>query len=181
MLLPFLSHKPELHEDVFVAPDAVIIGNVVIGEASSIWYQTVIRGDVHHIRIGSSTNIQDGSVVHVTTGTYSVSIGDRVTIGHRAVIHGCNIGNDVLIGIGAIVLDGVEVGDGSLVAAGSLLPPNKIYPPNSFIMGIPGAVKRQVTDAERKGIRSAADHYVEIAREHSSLCPLDVHTASVPK
>ncbi len=165
MIQRFKQKAPELGQDVFIAPNAVLLGNVKIGEQSSIWYGVTIRGDVNSIRIGKKTNIQDGCVVHVT-GTQSTTVGDSVTAGHGAIIHGCKIGNLCLVGIGAVILEGSELGEGCVVAAGSLIPPNKFFPERSFIIGTPALIKRSVTDEEYEWIRHSAEHYLDVARDH---------------
>ena len=151
MIGEYKGMRPELHESVFVAPGADIIGDVKIAQGGSVWFQTVVRGDVHWIRIGENTNIQDGSVLHVTNGRFPLSIGARVTVGHKVCLHGCTIEDDCLIGMGAVIMDGVVVGAGSIVAAGALLTPGKAYPPNSMIMGSPAKAVRPVTAEERAG------------------------------
>jgi carbonic anhydrase/acetyltransferase-like protein (isoleucine patch superfamily) len=169
VILIFEGKSPQISENVFVAADAMVLGDVGVGSASSIWYGAVLRGDVHWIRVGQQTNIQDRCGVHVTTGVHPTEIGDRVTIGHGAVVHGCRVGDECLIGIGAILLDGVEVGEGSLVAAGSLLPPGRSYPSDSLIAGAPAEVKRPLKAGERDWIVRSAQHYVALAARHASL------------
>ncbi len=144
--------SPVIPATAWVADTAVVIGDVVLGEYASIWFGTIVRGDVHSIRIGESTNIQDGSVLHVTQKLFSLTIGDRVTVGHKALMHGCTVGNDCLIGMGAILLDGVEVGDGCVVAAGALLTPGKKFPPGQLIMGSPAKAVRALTADERRNL-----------------------------
>ena len=148
-----------MHPTAFVDASAQVIGDVEIGEDSSVWMCVVIRGDVHSIKIGTRTNIQDGSIVHAMTGTHPTSIGDNVTVGHAAVIHGCTIENQCLIGMGAIVLNGAHVGAGSIVAAGTLLVEGQKVPPRSLVMGSPGKVKRLLTHAEIADIQTYADRY----------------------
>jgi carbonic anhydrase/acetyltransferase-like protein (isoleucine patch superfamily) len=144
----FGNISPCLGQRVYVASSADVIGNVTVGNDSSIWFQTVVRGDVDKIVIGSETNIQDLSMLHVSKG-FPLSIGDKVTVGHHVVLHGCIIENNCLIGIGAIINDGAVIGKGSVVAAGTLIPPGKTFPENSLIMGSPGKVKRALTDEEK--------------------------------
>lgn len=163
---PFQGTSPRLHPTVFIAEGAQVIGNVQIGEESSVWYNTVLRGDVNTIRIGARTNIQDLSVVHVDKGTHPARIGDDVTVGHHVVIHGCTIGNRVLVGIGAVVLNGVVIEDDAFIAAGTLLTPGTIVPSGSMVMGSPGKVKRTLTDAERVGLLASAAGYVLSAKLH---------------
>ena len=162
----FQGVTPRLHPSAFVADGAHVIGDVEIGEESSVWYNTVLRGDVNSIRVGRRTNIQDLTMVHVDKGTHPVRIGDEVTVGHHVVIHGCTIGNRVLVGIGSIVLNGVVIEDDSFVAAGTLLIPGTHVPSGSMVMGSPGRVKRTLTDAERAGLRTSAAGYVLNAKLH---------------
>ena len=163
---PFQGKIPKLHPTAFVADGAQVIGDVEIGEESSIWYNTVVRGDVNSIRIGRRTNIQDLSVVHVEKGTHPTRIGDDVTVGHHVVIHGCTIGNRVLVGIGAIVLNGVVIEDDAFIAAGALLIPGTRVASGSMVMGSPAKVKRTLTDAERAGLLTSAAGYVLNAKLH---------------
>ena len=160
MLRPYRGTLPRVHPTAFIDVSAQVIGDVDIGEESGVWMCAVVRGDVHSIRIGRRSNIQDGAVVHAMTGTHPTTIGDNVTIGHAAVIHGCTIENQCLIGMGAILLNGSHVGAGSIVAAGTLLTENMKVPPKSLVMGSPGKVKRLLTQAEVAGIQQYADRYV---------------------
>src|SRR5262245_11861476 len=139
--------SPRIHPTAFIDDSAQVIGDVEIGDATSVWMCAVVRGDVNAIRIGSRTNIQEGAIVHGMTGTHPTTIGDNVTIGHAAVVHGCTIEDRCLIGMGAILLNGVRVGAGSIVAAGALLVENMMVPPKSLVMGSPGKVKRLLTHA----------------------------------
>ena len=166
MIRSFGDKKPRLANGVFVAETAMVLGDVTVGRDSSIWYGTVVRGDVHHIRIGDETNIQDRCVVHVTSHTHSTVVGDRVTVGHGAIIHGCSVGSCCMIGMGAIILDGVELGDECLVAAGALLPPGKKYPPRSMILGSPARIKGQVSEEDVQWILRSAENYKELAEKH---------------
>lgn len=159
-----LEHKgvaPRIDASVFVAPNACIIGDVRIGAESSLWFNVVVRGDVNYIRIGCRTNIQDGTIVHVTRETHPTLIGDDVTVGHGVTLHGCTVEDGSLVGIGAIILDGAVVGASSLVAAGSVVAPGTQIPPRSLVMGSPGRVKRTLTDDECARLRSVAGHYLE--------------------
>jgi len=151
---------PRVAANAYVDESAQIIGDVEIGEESSVWMNVVIRGDVHAIRIGRRTNIQDGTIVHVMRDTHPTTIGDEVTVGHGAIVHGSTIDHRVLIGMGAILLNGVEVGSDSIVAAGTLLPEGAKMPPRSLVMGSPGKVRRTLTDQEIASIRWYADNYV---------------------
>ena len=153
--------SPRIHPTAFIDDSAQVIGDVDIGEESGVWMCVVVRGDVNLIRIGTRTNVQDGTVIHAMTGTHQTVIGDNVTIGHGAIVHGCTVENQCLIGMGAILLNGVHVGAGSIVAAGTLLVENMTVPPKSLVMGSPGKVRRLLTAAEIAGIQSYADRYVE--------------------
>src|SRR5882757_4170097 len=145
MLKGFLGTNPQIHETAYVAENAVVIGDVILGENSSVWFGCVLRGDVNYIRIGDRTNVQDASVIHVSTKENPTVLEDEVTVGHSVTLHGCYIESGSLIGIGAVVLDGVRVGRDSLVAAGSLVTPNTRIPPRSLVMGSPAKVKRELT------------------------------------
>jgi carbonic anhydrase/acetyltransferase-like protein (isoleucine patch superfamily) len=157
---------PQLGRRVFVAPNATVIGDVVIGDESSIWFGTVLRGDAFPIRVGARTNVQDNAVVHITGGKAATTIGDDVTVGHLALVHGCTIGHRCLIGMGSIVLDGAVIEDDCLVAAGALIPPGMRVPARSLVMGRPGKVVRAITDADVLHIREAAAAYVAHASEY---------------
>jgi len=149
-LIATISGKfPIIPASAWVAPSADVMGDVTLGEHVSVWFGAVVRGDVHSIHIGDYTNVQDGTVIHVTHGGYNTVIGKRVTIGHKALIHACTVGDDCLIGMGSIMLDGVEVGAGSVVAAGALLTPGKKFPPNSMILGSPAKAVRLLRPEER--------------------------------
>ena len=165
-VLPYRSIFPTLAEDVYIAPGAWVIGDVEIGARTSVWFNTVVRGDMHYIRIGSETNVQDNATLHVTAERFPLVIGNRVTIGHRAIVHGCTIEDDCLIGMGAVVMDGAVIGKGSLVAAGALVPPGHVVPPDSLVMGTPARAHKTVEVAERELIRLSAAHYVDLAAEY---------------
>ena len=160
MLRPYRGVLPRVHPSAFIDQSAQVIGDVEIGEESSIWMCAVLRGDVHAIRVGRRTNIQDGTIVHVMTGTHPTTIGDHVTIGHGAIVHGCTIESQCLIGMGAILLNGAHVGAGSVVAAGALIVENMRVPPKSLVMGSPGKVRRLLTHAEIVDIQTYAARYV---------------------
>ncbi len=160
MLRPHRGLLPRVHPSAYVDQSAQVIGDVEIGDESSVWMCVVIRGDVHRIRIGRRSNVQDGAIVHVMKDTHETTIGDHVTIGHAAVVHGCTIENQCLIGMGAILLNGAHVGAQSIVAAGTLLTEGTKVPPRSLVMGSPGKVKRLLTHAEIDGIQLYADRYV---------------------
>ncbi|SHF74593.1 Carbonic anhydrase or acetyltransferase, isoleucine patch superfamily [Desulfacinum infernum DSM 9756] len=165
-IVPYKGIFPTLGDDVYVAPGAWIVGDVEIGDRSSVWFNTVIRGDVNIVRIGRETNIQDNATLHVTGKKYPLFIGDRVTIGHRAVVHGCVVEDECLIGMGAIVLDGARVGKGSIVAAGAVVSPGAEVPPGSVVMGVPAEVKKYLDEEEKERLRVTAEHYVGMARRY---------------
>ncbi len=169
MIKPFKAIHPIIHETAFIADDAIIIGDVEIGKNSSVWFGSVIRGDVNFIRIGAGTNIQDGSVIHVSSKTHSTILEDEITVGHRVTLHGCYIEKGCLIGIGAIVLDGARIGKNSLVAAGSLVTPGTQIPPGSMVMGSPAKVKRPLTEEEIAGVRQSARKYIELAAIYKKM------------
>ncbi len=171
MVQPFRGVAPRIPADVFVAPSAVVIGDVEIGAGSSIWFHTVVRGDVHRIRIGARTNVQDACVLHVTGGRHPLDVGDDVSIGHRAVIHGCTVGHRVLVGMGAVVLDGARIGDDSLVGAGALVPEGVEFPPRSVLLGVPARRVREVTDAEVARIARTRDDYLDLSRRYREEQP----------
>jgi carbonic anhydrase/acetyltransferase-like protein (isoleucine patch superfamily) len=161
VLRPYRGQLPRVHASAFVDESAQVIGDVEIGEESSVWMCAVVRGDVHWIRIGRRTNIQDGTIVHVMNGTHPTRIGDDVTIGHAAVVHGCTIEDRCLIGMGAILLNGAHIGAQSIVAAGAIVTEEMKIPPRSLVMGQPAKVKRLLTEAEVAGIQTYADRYVQ--------------------
>ena len=165
-LIDFQGEFPRLEDAVFVASGAAVIGEVHIGAESSIWYNTVVRGDVYPVRIGRRTNVQDGCVVHVTGGEHDTTIGDEVTIGHNAVIHGCDIADRCLVGMGSTILDGAVLEEESMVAAGALVPPGMQVPSGTLVMGTPASVARELTDQERAFMRLSAAKYVELAGQH---------------
>jgi gamma-carbonic anhydrase len=167
MLRTFRGISPTVAPSAFVDDSAQVIGDVHIGGESSVWMHAVVRGDVNAIRIGARSNVQDGAVLHGQTGTHPVTVGDEVTIGHGAIVHGCTVEDRCLIGMGAILLNGVRVGAESIVAAGSLLPENFQVPPRSLVMGSPAKVRRSLTEAEAASIRGYADHYVAHRRAYA--------------
>ncbi len=166
MIRTFAGKRPVIGRGVFLAETCAVIGDVEIGDESSIWYSTAIRGDVMPIRIGARTSIQDGSVVHVTAGRFGTTIGSDCTVGHGAIIHACVVEDFCLIGMGSILLDGCTIGRGSLVGAGALVTPGTTIPPGSLVLGSPARVKRPVSDSEREQIRDGAAHYVELTRAY---------------
>ncbi len=166
MLRPYRGRLPNVHPTAYVDISAQVIGDVEIGADSSIWMNTVVRGDVNVIRIGRRSNVQDGTIVHVMHGTHPTHIGDEVTIGHAAIVHGCTIGDRVLIGMGATLLNGATVGEDSIVAAGTLLVEGMVVPPRSLVMGSPGKVRRELTDAEVAEILEYAARYVRYKADY---------------
>ncbi len=166
MIKPYNNIDPKIHETAFIAEDAVVIGDVEISEDSSVWFGSIIRGDVNFIRIGARTNIQDMTVIHVSSNTHSTVLEDEITVGHRVVLHGCYVESGCLIGIGAILMDGVRVGRNSLVAAGSLLTPGTQIPPNSLVMGSPAKVKRELTPDELAYLDKSWRNYVELKKHY---------------
>ncbi|HLH02514.1 MAG TPA: gamma carbonic anhydrase family protein [Bryobacteraceae bacterium] len=153
---------PRIAESAYIDTSAQVIGDVVIGERSSVWLNVAIRGDVNHIRIGDETSIQDNSVLHVDHETYPCLVGNRVTVGHSVTLHGCVVEDEALIGIGAIVLNGARVGRGAIVAAGALVPEGMEVPAETLVMGTPAKVKRAVSEEEKARFRKNCDNYVRI-------------------
>lgn len=156
-----LNTKPTVGKGVYVADSADVIGEVELADDSSVWFNVVLRGDVEKITIGKCSNVQDGTVIHTTLDKFPTVIGDYVTIGHNAMLHGCTIKDNVLVGIGAVVLDNSVVGENSIIAAGSLIPPGKIYPAGSLIMGSPAKVVKQLSEQEIESIRDYAERYLK--------------------
>jgi carbonic anhydrase/acetyltransferase-like protein (isoleucine patch superfamily) len=161
MLRPYKGVWPKVGERVYVDVSAQVVGDVELGDHSSIWLNAVVRGDVHSIKIGPYTNIQDNCVVHVFKDLHPTVLADHVTVGHSVTLHGCRIDSWCLIGMGAIILNGAHIGEESIVAAGSLVPEGKVIPPRSLVIGTPGRVLRQVTEEERDGLRKYAQNYFD--------------------
>ena len=161
MIRSYKGRKPQIAASAYVDPAAVVIGDVTIGEHASVWPCVVIRGDVHFIRIGARTNVQDGSVLHVMRDEWPLILGDNVTIGHGVVLHGCTIESRCLIGMGSIILNGAKIGAGSIVAAGTLVPEGTDVPPGSLFMGHPGKFRRALTAEDQASIDNYAARYVE--------------------
>lgn len=162
MIKSFQNIAPRIHETAFIAENAVIIGDVEIGEQASIWYNCVLRGDVNHIRIGARANIQDGTIIHVSRHDFPTVVEEEVTVGHSATLHGCYVEKGSLIGIGAIVLDGARIGKYSLIAAGSLVTPNTVIPERSFALGSPARVKRGLSGEEIENLQKFWQNYVTL-------------------
>lgn len=175
MLSSYQEKYPQVDDTVFIEETARIIGDVVIREHASIWFHTAIRGDIHYIRIGAYTNIQDNTVIHVTHDTAPVEIGDFVTVGHRALIHGCRIASNVLIGMGAILMDQCQIGANSLVAAGALVTQKTVIPPGSLAIGCPARVRRQLTAQEIEEIQDSALRYFQYKEVYLSERQKDRH------
>jgi gamma-carbonic anhydrase len=166
MIRTFQGVKPTIPTSCFIEETGIVIGDVVLGEHCSVWFHAVVRGDVHFIRIGNRTNVQDLCMLHVTHDTHPLIIGNEVTIGHGVILHGCTIQDRVLIGMGAIIMDGAVIGEDSVVGAGALITEQTIVPPNSLILGSPAKVKRSVTDEERAWIKESAENYVKYAGQY---------------
>ena len=167
MVMHFATHSPTLGRAAFVAATASVIGQVDMGDESSVWYGCVVRGDVGRISLGARTNIQDLSVIHVTHGTHDTHIAHDVSVGHRVILHGCTVQHHVLVGMGAILMDGVNVGPYSLIGAGALLTPGTQVPERSLVIGSPGRVVRPIRDSEIEIIDRTAALYVKLAQQHS--------------
>jgi carbonic anhydrase/acetyltransferase-like protein (isoleucine patch superfamily) len=168
MLREFAGVLPRLGRDVFVDPSAQVIGDVALGDQASVWMQAVVRGDVNTIRIGARSNLQDLCVAHVTLREFPLVVGEGVTVGHQAVVHGCTIGDRVLVGIGARVLDGAVVDSDCIVGAGALVPPGMRVASGQLVVGLPARVVRPLSDGERDHIRELAQRYVELAARYRS-------------
>lgn len=166
MILNFEGTSPNIDDSCFIAQSADVIGDVEIGVDSSVWFGTVVRADMHYIKIGSRTNIQDNCTVHVTTDQHPTEIGNEVTIGHNVIVHGCTIEDRCLIGMGAILMDGAVIGEGSLIGAGALISPGIIIPPRSLVVGLPGKVVRETTQSEHDEIVERAQHYIDFAEKY---------------
>ena len=160
-----LDARPTIHPTAFVAPGAALIGDVTLAEESSVWFHTVLRGDINRIVIGPRSNVQDGAVVHLADdlGTH---VGELVTVGHKAILHACTIADEVLVGMGAIILDGAEIGARSIIGAGALVTGGKKIPPGSLVLGAPAKVVRTLSPEEQAGIRVWAEKYVALARAY---------------
>jgi carbonic anhydrase/acetyltransferase-like protein (isoleucine patch superfamily) len=166
LIRSYRGRWPQIAASAYIDPAAVIIGDVTIGEHASIWPGAVVRGDVHFIRIGARTNVQDGSVLHVMQNQYPLVLGEGVTIGHNVILHGCTIESRVLVGMGSILLNGVQVGTGSIIAAGTLLPERTVVEPRSLFMGHPGKFRRSLAPEELDGIDAYAARYMEYAEDY---------------
>ncbi|WP_414504600.1 gamma carbonic anhydrase family protein [Streptomyces sp. NEAU-L66] len=170
LISPVGGKEPKVDQKAFTAPTSVVLGEVTMGPGASVWYHTVLRADCGPIVLGADSNIQDNCTVHVDPG-FPVTVGERVSVGHNAVLHGCTVEDDVLIGMGATVLNGAHIGEGSLVAAQALVPQGMQVPPGSLVAGVPAKVKRQLTDEERETIKLNAVMYLELAARHREDVP----------
>jgi gamma-carbonic anhydrase len=161
----YLDATPSIHPSAFIAGNATVVGDVHLGEDSSVWYQSVLRGDINRIVIGRGSNIQDGAVVHLAD-EFGVEVGEFVTVGHKAILHACKVEDEVLVGMGAVILDGAEIGARSIIGAGALVTGGKKFPPGSMILGSPAKVVRSLTAEEQGSIRTWAERYVQLSREY---------------
>lgn len=168
MILPYKNILPKLGKDVWIADNAIVAGDIEMGEESNVWFGVMMRGDVHEIRIGKRTNIQDNAVVHVTRGVSGTYIGDEVTVGHGAILHACTIEDRCLVGMGAIILDQAKMEAGSMLAAGAVLTPRKTVPSGQLWGGNPARYMRDMTDEEKAFLPKSADNYVRLAKEYDA-------------
>jgi gamma-carbonic anhydrase len=168
-----LDKPPTLGKEVFIARGAVVVGEVVLGDHASVWYNAVLRGDINRIVVGHHTNIQDGAVLHLADDLPCL-LGNYVSVGHRAIVHACTVGNEVLVGMGSIILDGAVIGEQSIVGAGALVTQGKQIPPGSLVLGSPARVSRSLTLEEKAGLKSLAEKYVRLAAVYRKIegpCP----------
>jgi len=172
MMISLEGRSPRVAESAWVAPNATVVGDVVLAGEVGVWYSATIRGDVERIEVGARSNVQDGTVLHADPGS-PLTVGTGVTIGHNATLHGCTIGDDVLVGMGATVLNGATIGAGSLVAAGTVVLAGTEIPPGSLVAGLPGKVRRELTDEERAGVRYNAEVYIELRTKHAAATAVD--------
>lgn len=168
-IIPFQGIYPQIADSCYISEGVYIIGDVVIGQHSSVWFGSVVRGDVNSIRIGEYVSVQDGSILHVTTEKYPLAIGNRVVIGHRVILHGCKIGSNVLIGMGSVIMDGVEIGDNCIIAAGTVLTQRKIIPANSLVMGSPGKVIKNIDNDMLKMVDEGIENYRRLVAMYRKL------------
>ena len=169
MIKKFRGKSPIIPDSCYISESVDLIGDITLGENVSLWFGTVVRGDMHFITIGNRSNIQDNSVVHVTTDISPTRIGSEVTVGHNAIIHGATIEDRCLIGMGAIIMDDAVVGEGSIVGAGAVVPPNMMIPPRSLVVGLPAKIVRQTSDEELEMIIDRAQHYIDFSQKYKNL------------
>lgn len=169
MVINFNQKEPKIHKQAYVVSNADIIGDVILGKNSSIWFGAVLRGDVNKIIIGEGSNIQDNCTIHVNEEDNPVVIGDGVTIGHNAVIHGCKVGDNCIIGIGSIIMDNVEIGEETIIGAGTLISPGEKVPSGVLCVGSPSRVERKLTQEEKESIRKSADYYVKVSSKYKNI------------
>jgi len=169
LIAAFLGHTPRIPNSAFVAPTATVLGDVLLGEESSVWYGAVLRGDIGAIRIGRRSNIQDACILHLTRGGPPIEVGEEVTVGHRVILHGATVGDRCLIGMGSVLLDGCVIGEESLVGAGSVVLEGTRVPPRSFLAGVPARIKGPIPEAVHARLRESAEGYVRLAREHAAV------------
>ena len=167
MIKSFNNKSPIIPRSCYISESANLVGDIKLGENVSVWFGSVVRGDMHYIRIGDDTNIQDNSVIHVTTKISPTIIGNQVTVGHNAIIHGAIVKDRCLIGMGSIIMDESIIGEGSIVAAGTLIPPNKIIPPKSLVMGSPYKIIRETTSKELEMIIESSEHYINFSKKYN--------------
>jgi carbonic anhydrase/acetyltransferase-like protein (isoleucine patch superfamily) len=172
MLRSYNGHTPRIPESCYVDVSAQVIGDVILGEQASIWMNAVVRGDVHSIRIGARSNVQDCAVLHGMRHLYPVHVGEGVSIGHNATVHGCVIEDNCLIGIGARVLNNARIGEGSIIAAGAVIPEGLVIPPRSLVTGVPGKIRRQLTDSDEELVRMYARNYLEYSAQYKKEAAL---------
>ena len=180
LVLSYAGRSPRLAAGVFLAPTCSVVGDVELGRNVSIWYSAVVRGDVNSIRIGADSNVQDGAVLHGTLGEWPGVIGERVSIGHQATLHGCIVEDGALIGIGARVLDGARIGAESLVAAGALVREGMVVPPRSLVVGVPGVVKRELSERELEIVRRTPGRDLKLAVDTRAACLAAGHEDPCP-
>ena len=171
MIRTFQGIRPTIPKSCFIEDTGIVIGDVVMGEHCSIWFHAVVRGDVHFIRLGNRTNVQDLCMLHVTHDTHPLIIGSDVTVGHSVILHGCTIKDRVLIGMGAIIMDGVVIGEDSVVGAGALVTGGTVVPPKSLVLGSPAKIARPVTPKELSWIKESSDNYVKYAEQYMNGTP----------
>lgn len=181
MIRAFQGQTPTIPESCYVDPSAQVIGDVVLGEQASVWMNAVLRGDVHSIRIGARSNIQDCAVLHGMRHRYAVTLGEMVTVGHNATVHGCTVEDAVLVGIGAILLNDARIGEGSIIAAGAVIPEHTVIPPRSLVAGVPGKVRRQLTDIDRESILQYARNYLDYTLAYKAQAAVDGAGSPLPQ